>query len=276
MLEPADVWCAEVFDWKRLIAHQGYKVLGMEQIVRDSGFEYKTTACPIRLDGERLQAGLGLPEAWRAHRGDRRGIFTVTIPIIDTHQHLVYPDQWTYSWTKRIPELEGKAFRMEDYRREIEGTGIDRSVFMETTPDAWREEAALVYNLAGGSVIAGVIANCHPEEDDFEEYLDSIQNDKLVGLRRICHVEHDDFSRQPKFVEKHRPSRSQGTHVRPLLSRQAAADRPGAGAEMSRMCNSSSTTVVYPISRAAVSIRGGMTCAKSPCCPTSRARFLVY
>ena len=53
-----------MFDWKCLIAHQGYKVLGMEQIVRDGGgFEYKTTACPIRrLDGERLQAGLGSPK----------------------------------------------------------------------------------------------------------------------------------------------------------------------------------------------------------------------
>jgi crotonobetainyl-CoA:carnitine CoA-transferase CaiB-like acyl-CoA transferase len=63
VLEPADIWCAEVFDWKRLTAHEGYKVLGMEQTVRDGGgFEYKTTACPIRLDGERLQAGLGSPK----------------------------------------------------------------------------------------------------------------------------------------------------------------------------------------------------------------------
>jgi crotonobetainyl-CoA:carnitine CoA-transferase CaiB-like acyl-CoA transferase len=35
----------------------------MEQTVGDGGgFEYKTTACPIRLDGERLQAGLGSPK----------------------------------------------------------------------------------------------------------------------------------------------------------------------------------------------------------------------
>jgi len=127
----------------------------------------------------------------------------VTIPIVDTHQHLIYPDQWTYSWTKGIPALEGKAFRIDDYRREIEGTTISKSVFMETTPDAWREEAGHVYKLAAqpGSIIAGVIANCHPEEDGFEKYLDSIQSDRLVGLRRICHVEDDEFSRQPNFVE---------------------------------------------------------------------------
>lgn len=126
----------------------------------------------------------------------------MSIPIIDTHQHFIYPDKWTYSWTKGIPQLEGKAFRIDDYRREIEGTSISGSIFMETTPDAWREEAAYVYHLAAqpGSSIAGVIANCHPEEDGFEKYLDSIQSERLVGLRRICHVEHDDFSRQPAFV----------------------------------------------------------------------------
>jgi CoA:oxalate CoA-transferase len=61
-LEPSDIWCAEVLDWKRLTSHAGYKVLDMEQTVRrGSSFEYKTTACPIRLDGERLQAELGSP-----------------------------------------------------------------------------------------------------------------------------------------------------------------------------------------------------------------------
>jgi len=127
----------------------------------------------------------------------------VNIPIIDTHQHLIYSGKWTYSWTNGIPQFEGNTFRIDDYLREIEGTGISGSVFMETTPDAWREEAAHIYNLAAqpGSFITGVIANCHPEEDGFEEYLDSIHSDKLVGLRRICHVEHDEFSRQPKFVE---------------------------------------------------------------------------
>jgi CoA:oxalate CoA-transferase len=61
-LEPADIWCAEVFDWKRLKAHEGYRALGMEQTVqRSNGFQYRTTACPIRLDGERFVADLGSP-----------------------------------------------------------------------------------------------------------------------------------------------------------------------------------------------------------------------
>ena len=84
----------------------------------------------------------------------------MNIPITDTHQHFIYSDKWPYAWSKGIPQLEGKTFHYEDYLREIEGTGITRTVFMETTPDTWREEAPHVYQLAArpGSLITGVIA----------------------------------------------------------------------------------------------------------------------
>ena len=63
VLEPADIWCAEVLDWHRLRKHDGYQVLGMEQTVRrGDGFEYRTTACPIRFDGERPLSPLGSPK----------------------------------------------------------------------------------------------------------------------------------------------------------------------------------------------------------------------
>jgi CoA:oxalate CoA-transferase len=62
ILEPADIWCAEVLDWQSLLEHEGYKVLEMEQTVRrGSGFEYRTTACPIRINGERPRATSGSP-----------------------------------------------------------------------------------------------------------------------------------------------------------------------------------------------------------------------
>lgn len=62
VLEPADIWCAEVLDWPRLTSHEAYRILGMEQTVtRGDGFSYKTTACPIRIDGERFTATPGSP-----------------------------------------------------------------------------------------------------------------------------------------------------------------------------------------------------------------------
>jgi CoA:oxalate CoA-transferase len=62
VLEPAEVWCADVLDWRRLLAHEAFGVLGMVQtVVRGSGFAYRTTRCPIRIDGERLYASPGSP-----------------------------------------------------------------------------------------------------------------------------------------------------------------------------------------------------------------------
>ena len=63
VLEPADIWCADVLDWKRLVAHEGFKVLDMQQTVRrGDGFEYKTTCCPIRMDGDHPRSDLGSPK----------------------------------------------------------------------------------------------------------------------------------------------------------------------------------------------------------------------
>lgn len=127
----------------------------------------------------------------------------MTIPIIDTHQHLIYSDKWTYGWTRGFAALASKPFHIEDYLHEIEETGISSSILMEATPDAWREEASFAYELASNPnlLIGAVIANCHPEEDGFEEYLDSIQSDRLVGLRRTCHMEDDSLSQQATFRE---------------------------------------------------------------------------
>lgn len=62
ILEPADIWCADVMDWERLLQHDGFKVLEMLQTVTmGDGFSYQTTRCPIRLDGEVLTASKGAP-----------------------------------------------------------------------------------------------------------------------------------------------------------------------------------------------------------------------
>ena len=53
VLEPADIWCADVLNWKQLMDHEGFKVLDMIQKVEmTDGYNYETTRCPIRIDGE--------------------------------------------------------------------------------------------------------------------------------------------------------------------------------------------------------------------------------
>lgn len=62
ILEPADIWCANIMDWDTLFAQDGFKVLDMIQKVKmGDGFEYETTRCPIKIDGEYLTSTLGSP-----------------------------------------------------------------------------------------------------------------------------------------------------------------------------------------------------------------------
>jgi CoA:oxalate CoA-transferase len=62
ILEPADVWCADVFTWPRLMQHEGFRVLDMIQNVsRSNGASLKTTRCPIRIDREIYKSEKGSP-----------------------------------------------------------------------------------------------------------------------------------------------------------------------------------------------------------------------
>lgn len=61
-LHAEDMWAMEVLDWKSLTAHEGYKVLEMEQALSTGrGKSLLTTRCPIRIDGERLFSGKPAP-----------------------------------------------------------------------------------------------------------------------------------------------------------------------------------------------------------------------
>jgi len=63
ILEPADIWCAKVYNWKELRGHKGFKTLNMVQkVFMKDGYNYKTTRCPIRIDGEIITSPKGAPK----------------------------------------------------------------------------------------------------------------------------------------------------------------------------------------------------------------------
>ena len=63
ILEPADIWCAKVLNYKQLFAEEGFQVLDFVQRVEmlDS-YTYKTTRCPIKIDGEYFNSSKGSPK----------------------------------------------------------------------------------------------------------------------------------------------------------------------------------------------------------------------
>lgn len=62
ILEPAGIWCSDVYDYKKLLDHEAYKVLQMDQHLQLlSGEEVHTTRCPIRVNDKRLFASKPAP-----------------------------------------------------------------------------------------------------------------------------------------------------------------------------------------------------------------------
>lgn len=63
ILEPADIWCAKVLNYKELFAEEGFKVLEFTQEVQMlDGYSYQTTRCPIKIDGEYFTSSKGSPK----------------------------------------------------------------------------------------------------------------------------------------------------------------------------------------------------------------------
>ena len=125
--------------------------------------------------------------------------------VIDTHQHLIYPEQFSYSWCKELPALAGKPFRLEEYRAAVRGTGVSQTLFMEVSADEPQSKAEADFFLQLATQpetgISGVLAACFPERENFSAYLESILHSKLKGLRRILHVVPDEISQTPLFVK---------------------------------------------------------------------------
>ena len=62
ILEPADIWCAEVLDWKNMLSHEGFKILDMKQrIKRFDGLNIETLRCPITIDDNIFKSEIAAP-----------------------------------------------------------------------------------------------------------------------------------------------------------------------------------------------------------------------
>ncbi|MEM6884329.1 MAG: CaiB/BaiF CoA-transferase family protein [Verrucomicrobiota bacterium] len=67
ILEAADYWCSDVYNYAQLMQHAAYQKLQMEQEVsRSNGTTIKTVRCPIRINGERLTSPIAAPSLGNA------------------------------------------------------------------------------------------------------------------------------------------------------------------------------------------------------------------
>ena len=91
--------------------------------------------------------------------------------LLDTHQHLVYPDVAGYGWTDGIPALANKSFSLDDYKSLTAGKEVSGTLFMEAgvdDPDYMAETrfvADLAKNPESGYAASSPRADRNPTTD---------------------------------------------------------------------------------------------------------------
>ena len=126
--------------------------------------------------------------------------------LIDTHQHLIYRREASYSWAKDIPALSQSDFTVENYKTLTKDYNILGTLFMECAVDDpdYKKESNYINSLMNNSDngIKGLILSIRPEDDnDFEQWLEESKSLGVVGYRRVLHVMPDDLSQQNNFRE---------------------------------------------------------------------------
>lgn len=125
--------------------------------------------------------------------------------MIDTHLHLIDQSALSYPWLSGVEALN-RDFRYEEYALQAHRAGITRALHMEVdvAPSDIEAESGYVDGLAKreGSLIAGAISSCRPEEDGFAAFLERQQANPLIkGFRRVLHVMPDELSENVLFRE---------------------------------------------------------------------------
>ncbi len=115
----------------------------------------------------------------------------VTMPIVDTHQHLWDLSHFTLPWLKGAPKLN-RSFLMKDYRQATEGLNVVKSVYMEVDVEPAQQGAEADYVLdlirkGATPLVAAVIAR-RPGSDGFAAFLARYHDQPAIkGLRRVLH-----------------------------------------------------------------------------------------
>ena len=60
-LQNEGLWAMEVFDWEKLMNHEAYKSLAMQQTINAGDKSIITTRCPIRINGKRIFSSKAAP-----------------------------------------------------------------------------------------------------------------------------------------------------------------------------------------------------------------------
>ena len=128
------------------------------------------------------------------------------IPLLDTHQHLIYRNDISYSWTKEISPLAEDNFTLENYKTLTDGLGIGGALFMETGVDDedYKKETKFIKTIedSSDSNLIGLISSIRPEDNkEFDSWLEETTEMGVVGYRRVLHTMPNEISESDNFRE---------------------------------------------------------------------------
>ena len=177
------------------------------------------------------------PAAPGLHR--RSGIARM-LPLLDTHQHLIYPDPLDYGWTDGLPALAGRAFTVEDYQELTRGLGVARHDLHggrgrprrppRRDRDDRQARRASREAASSGSSRRSARRTRRGSTRGSSEGRDL----GVVGYRRMLHVVPDDVSRTETFRANIRKLGPLGLPFDMVPARAPARDRAGARARLPR------------------------------------------
>lgn len=111
--------------------------------------------------------------------------------ILDTHLHLIDKSALRYPWLEGAGSLN-RDHLYDEYALQARRCGVSSVLHMEVDVDPTDIEAETRYvekvAQQPGSLLAGAIAACRPEDAGFADYLERTRTNPFVkGLRRILH-----------------------------------------------------------------------------------------
>jgi L-fuconolactonase len=112
-------------------------------------------------------------------------IFTRSLPIVDTHQHLVDVERFGKNWSR--PPVAGN-YGIEEYKRVIKGLNVVKSVYMEVAVprEKRHEEALYAMELCAdnSNPTVGAVISADLYMDDFRGYMSQFKNSSCIkGIR---------------------------------------------------------------------------------------------
>ena len=128
-----------------------------------------------------------------------------SIPIVDTHQHLLNLDRFTLAWLDKAPPILNRSFHLRDYLMATKGLNISKAIYLEVDviPSQQNDEARYVTEISKDPkhpTVAGVISG-RPENEGFKKYIDQYKDNKHIkGLRRLMETTPSGFCLQPQFI----------------------------------------------------------------------------